>query len=82
MGLRALPTFMIGFMPLLVFIASFHNPTSVWKIGWIDYTCGAMSLVGTVGVAATRNGVLAISAAIAADFLAGHPDTDEELDTS
>ena len=24
-GLRALPTFMIGFMPLLVFVGSFHN---------------------------------------------------------
>jgi hypothetical protein len=68
-GLRALPTFMVGFMPLLVFVGSFHNPESVWKIRRIDYACGAMSVVGTV----TRNGVLAISAAIMADFLAGVP---------
>jgi len=72
-GLRALPTFMIGFMPLLVFLASFHNPASVWRIRRIDYACGAMSVIGTVVWLSTRNGVLAISAAIAADFLAGIP---------
>ena len=31
-GLRALPTFMVGFMPLLIFIASFHNAAAVWKV--------------------------------------------------
>ena len=72
-GLRALPTFMIGFMPLLVFVGSFHNPASVWKARRIDYACGLMSVVGTVVWLATRNGVLAITAAIAADFLAGLP---------
>jgi len=72
-GLRALPTFMVGFMPLLVFVGSFHNAASVWKIRRIDYACGVMSVVGTVTWLVTRNGVLAISAAIAADFLAGVP---------
>jgi hypothetical protein len=72
-GLRALPTFMVGFMPLLVFIGSFHNPASVWKVRRIDYACGAMSVVGTAVWLATRNGILAISAAIVADFLAGVP---------
>jgi hypothetical protein len=72
-GLRALPTFMVGFMPLLVFLGSFHNPDSMWKVRRIDYACGAMSVVGTVTWLVTRNGVLAIWAAIAADFLAGVP---------
>ena len=72
-GLRTLPTFMVGFMPLLVFIGSFHNPASVWKIRRIDYACGAMSVVGTLTWLVTRNGILAISAAIAADFMAGVP---------
>jgi hypothetical protein len=72
-GLRALTTFIIGFMPLLVFIASFHNPAAVWKIRRIDYACGAMSLVGTAVWLATQNGVVAIVAAIAADFTAGIP---------
>ena len=72
-GLRALPTFMVGFMPLLVFAASFVNPASVWKIRRFDYACGAVSVIGTVVWLVTRNGVLAISAAIAADFMAGLP---------
>ena len=72
-GLRALPTFMVGFMPLLIFIASFHNSAAVWKVRRIDYACGVVSVVGTVVWLVTRNGVLAISAAIAADFLAGVP---------
>jgi hypothetical protein len=72
-GLRALPTFMVGFMPLLIFIASFHNSASVWKVRRVDYACGAVSVVGTIIWLITRNGVLAISAAIAADFLAGLP---------
>jgi hypothetical protein len=72
-GLRTLTTFIIGFMPLLVFIASFHNPSAVWKIRRLDYVCGAMSLAGTAAWLATQNGVVAIAAAIAADFLAGLP---------
>jgi hypothetical protein len=72
-GLRALPTFMVGFMPLLIFIASFHNSASVWKVRRVDYACGAVSVVGTIVWLITRNGVVAISAAIAADFLAGVP---------
>ena len=72
-GLRTLTTFIVGFMPLLVFIASFHNPAAVWKIRRLDYVCGAMSLAGTAAWLATQNGVVAIVAAIAADFLAGVP---------
>ncbi len=72
-GLRALTTFVIGFMPLLVFVASFHNSAASWKIRRLDYACGAMSLAGTAAWLITRNGVVAIAAAIAADFMAGVP---------
>jgi hypothetical protein len=72
-GLQALPTFMVGFMPLLIFIASFHNSAAVWQVRRMDYACGAVSVVGTIVWLVTRDGVLAISAAIAADFLAGLP---------
>jgi hypothetical protein len=72
-GLRALTTFMVGFMPLLVFIASFHSAGAVWKIGWLDYVCGALSVAGTVGWLLTRSGVVAIVAAVLADALAGVP---------
>jgi hypothetical protein len=72
-GLRALTTFMVGFMPLLVLAASFYNPAAVWKIGPLDYVCGALSVAGTVAWLVTRSGVIAIVAAIAADALAGLP---------
>jgi hypothetical protein len=72
-GLRALPTFTIGFMPLLVFAGSFHNPAAVWQIRRLDYACGLMSVVGTITWLFTQNGVVAITAALAADFTAGIP---------
>src|SRR5438045_1503878 len=43
-GLRSLMTFMAGFTPLLIVLASFVNPQSVWHIGRLDYACGALSL--------------------------------------
>jgi hypothetical protein len=72
-GLRTLTTFMVGFMPLLVLAASFYNPAAVWKIGPLDYMCGALSIAGTIAWLVTRSGVIAIVAAIAADALAGLP---------
>jgi hypothetical protein len=72
-GLRTLTTFIIGFMPLLVFVASFHNPLAVWKIRRLDYICGALSIAGTIGWLVIRSGVVALIAAVAADFLAGIP---------
>jgi hypothetical protein len=72
-GLRTLTTFVVGFMPLLVFIASFHNQSAVWKVGMLDYVCGLLSVGGTVGWLLTRSGVVAIVAAIVADGLAAVP---------
>jgi hypothetical protein len=72
-GLRTLTTFMVGFMPLLIFAATFRAPGAVWGITRLDYVCGALSLLGTIGWLATRSGTFAIVAAIAADFLAGVP---------
>jgi hypothetical protein len=72
-GLRTLTTFIVGFMPLLVLAASFYNPAAVWKVGRLDYVCGALSVAGTIGWLVTRSGVVAIAAAIAADLLAGFP---------
>ena len=72
-GLRSLMTFSVGFGPLLVLGASFVNPKSVWRIGRLDWACGGLSVVGTVTWLATRQGLVAIAAAIAADALAGLP---------
>jgi len=72
-GLRSLMTFIVGFGPLAVFVASFVNRRSVWKLGPLDYTCGVMSVVGTIGWLVTGQGLIALGAALAADFLAGVP---------
>jgi hypothetical protein len=60
-------------MPLLVFFGSFHNPASLWKIRRIDYACGVISVLGTATWLVTRDGTVALVAAIAADFMAGIP---------
>jgi hypothetical protein len=72
-GLRSLSTFVVGLMPLLVFAASFRSPGAVWKIGWLDYVCGVLSVAGTAGWLLTRSGTVAIVASIAADALAALP---------
>ncbi len=72
-GLQSLMTFMVGFGPLLVFLASFINKKAVWKLGKFDYTCGALSLIGLALWAVTKDGNLAILFAILADGLAAVP---------
>lgn len=72
-GLRSLMTFTVGFGPLLIFLASFVNPKSVWRIGPFDYACGALSIAGLVAWLVTRHGTVAIVASIAADGLAALP---------
>lgn len=66
----ALMTFMVGFGPLMVFIASFVNRKSVWKISRFDLVCGALSLIGIGLWAITREGNLAILFSVLADGLA------------
>lgn len=72
-GLQALLTFTVGFGPLVVFCASFVNRKAVWKLGPLDYTCGALSVGGTIGWIVTRQGLVALGAAVVADALAGVP---------
>lgn len=72
-GLSSLMTFMVGFGPLTIFIASFFNKKSVWKIGRFDIVCGSLSLVGLIMWLLIREGNIAILFAIFADFLAGVP---------
>jgi len=72
-GLRSLMTFMVGFGPLVVFAASFVNRRAVWRLGALDYVCGALSIGGTAGWLVTRQGLVALAAAVAADAIAGVP---------
>jgi hypothetical protein len=47
-GVQSLLTFMVGFNPLLIFLASFVNKKAYWKITKLDLTCGALSILGLV----------------------------------
>lgn len=66
-------TLSVGLGPLIVLAASFVNRNAIWRIDRFDWACGALSVAGTVVWLATRQGMVAIVAAIAADALAGVP---------
>lgn len=72
-GIQALTTFMVGFAPLLIFLASFVNKKAYWKITKFDLLCGALSIIGIILWQITKMGNLAILFAIFADFMAGLP---------
>jgi hypothetical protein len=72
-GLQALMTFIVGFLPFTVFVASFVNTNAAWKLTYFDATCGALSLVGLVIWYMTKSGNIAICFSILADFLAALP---------
>lgn len=72
-GLQSLMTFMVGFGPLLVLIASFMNKSAYWHLQRFDYICGGLSLLGLALWLITGEGNLAIALAILADGLAALP---------
>lgn len=72
-GIQSLMTFMVGFVPLLVFLASFISKKSEWKLGKFDLFCGALSLIGLVLWYITREGNFAILFSLLADGLAAAP---------
>lgn len=72
-GLPALMTFMVGFNPLLIIIASFFNKKAYWKLQRSDYFYGSLSLLGIILWQATGEGNVAILFAVLADGLASIP---------
>jgi len=72
-GWATLPVFMAGFGPLLVFIASFINKKSYWKLEKFDYLCGLFSVLALILWGITKNPSVAIIFAIASDALAAMP---------
>ncbi|HAU98612.1 MAG: hypothetical protein UX04_C0009G0014 [Microgenomates group bacterium GW2011_GWF2_45_18] len=71
--IQALTTFIVGFIPLSIFIASFTNKKAYWKIERLDLICGMFSLLGIILWIVTRLGDIAILFAIFADGLATVP---------
>jgi len=72
-GLQSLMTFSVGFGPLLVFIASFVNKKSYWKLHKFDYFCGGLALLGIILWQVTGEGNIAIFFSILADGFAAIP---------
>jgi len=72
-GIQSLMTFMVGFSPLLIFLASFVNKKSYWKLSRLDYSMGLLSLTGVVLWIALGEGNYAIFFGVLADFLAAVP---------
>jgi hypothetical protein len=72
-GLQSLMTFSVGFVPLVIFIASFYNKKAVWKLGKFDYICGAFSVLGLMLWYMTKIGNIAILFSIVSDAFASIP---------
>ncbi len=72
-GLPSLATFMVGFVPLLIFISSFVNREAYWKLTKFDAFCGLLSVIGLILWYLTKNPNLAILFSIFADLAAGIP---------
>ncbi|WP_299489714.1 hypothetical protein [Acaryochloris sp. IP29b_bin.137] len=65
--------FIAGLLPLLIFLASFVNQRSYWKISIFDLTCGAFSLLAVILWGAIASPQLAILCAIIGDIFASFP---------
>lgn len=65
--------FMSGFMPLLIFLASFVNRQSYWRASRFDYGCAALSIAALIAWSLAQSPVLAILLAAIADGFAGLP---------
>jgi len=72
-GWAALPVFMSGLAPFLVFAASFVSTKAHWTLASFDYVCGVLSGLALVLWYVTEDPNVAIAFAIASDGLASIP---------
>lgn len=70
---QSVMTFMVGFGPLLIFLASFVNRKAYWQITKLDIVCGSISVLALILWLVTGTGLIAIAFSILSDFLAGVP---------
>ena len=72
-GWAALPVFMSGLSPFLIFTASFVSKKAHWTLAPFDYVCGVLSGLALVLWYVTGDPNVAIAFAIASDGLASIP---------
>jgi len=63
-------TFMAGFVPLTILIASFINSKSYWKLTFFDFVCGACSVLALIIWLFVGSPEVAILFAVAGDAFA------------
>ena len=68
-----LRVFLSGLLPLLIFLASFINPKSYWRLSSFDIACGACCVLALIIWLLVDSPELAILLAVAADGCAGLP---------
>jgi hypothetical protein len=68
-----LPVFLAGLGPFAILLSSFRNPAAYWKLGRLDYACGALAVLALVLWGLTADPVTAIAFSILADALAAVP---------
>lgn len=68
-----LPVFISGFMPLMIFISSFYNKNSFWKLWKLDYFCLFTAFLAIILWIVTSNPLLAIIFSVLADLFAAIP---------
>jgi len=68
-----IPIFMTGFAPFLVFLTSFINKQSYWKLNKLDYICGMLAVLALILWGITKNPSIAILLAIISDAIAAIP---------
>jgi riboflavin transporter FmnP len=64
---------MAWFIPLMIFLSSFINKNSYWKLWKLDYACLIIAILALVLWFITSNPLLAIIFWILADFIAAIP---------
>ncbi|MDR0297214.1 MAG: hypothetical protein LBI11_00950 [Streptococcaceae bacterium] len=67
------PVLMSGFMPFLIFIASFFTKKHYFELTRIDLICGLSSILALIVWAASRDPNITIALSIIADAAAGIP---------
>lgn len=71
--LTTVRTFMAGFIPLIILIASFANKIGYWKTEKFDYFCGLFSIIALIAWLVIDVPVYAVLLAAIADFFAAIP---------
>ena len=72
-GWATIRIFLAGFLPLIVFMASFINPQSYWKLTLFDFLCGACSVLALVVWGVADSPRMAILLAAIGDGFASLP---------